>query len=68
MVATKDQIMISVQLVMKICAMRFEANGGVISDEAWQPHVLFKSSSVAYINSLFKADRPFQGEIGKTRT
>jgi len=32
--------MISVELVMKVCAMRFEVNGGVIFDEAMQPHII----------------------------
>ncbi|KAF8958021.1 hypothetical protein BDZ97DRAFT_1924046 [Flammula alnicola] len=43
---------------------------GVVFDEVrdWfeHPYRLFRSYSVAYIDSLFKGDKPFQGQIGKT--
>ena len=47
-----------------------EKDLGVIFDEVmdWvdHPYKLFRSYSIAYIDSLFKGDRPFQGEIGRT--
>jgi len=43
---------------------------GVIFDEVrdWveHPYRLFRSYSVAYVDSLFKGDKPLQGQIGKT--
>jgi hypothetical protein len=43
---------------------------GVIFDEVrdWveHPYSLFRSYSVAYVDSLFKGDKPLQGQIGKT--
>ena len=43
---------------------------GVIFDEVqdWveHPYKLFRPYSVAYIDSLFKGDKPVQGQIGKT--